>query len=243
MKPYIYTISPLRYLVCCLAGTVGLSNVFPCCQRRRSNHGKVGRHEHGVSQPYQLSHQPRACHGEQNPCLVCFGREKGKREGGVAGHMLVESWGAISSTHACARHRESSRDRRSILFFCGRFPAATVCLLYLVVDFILTCTPTLLTDRATFRLPRKIETRRPRHPSTVSFGTPCVLQLLFLSPWFCQETPSNASIPAYPMLFANGNTTDLSSAPSNIGIMLNGVAMFRWGGGGGVLTRSVVDPL
>ena len=36
------------------------------------------------------------------------------------------------------------------------------------------------------------------------------------------------SIPAYPMLFENGGTTDLSDAAGNIGIMRNGVAMFRY---------------
>lgn len=39
----------------------------------------------------------------------------------------------------------------------------------------------------------------------------------------------NASIPAYPMLLENGGTTDLSQATGNIGIMRNGVAMYRYG--------------
>lgn len=50
---------------------------------------------------------------------------------------------------------------------------------------------------------------------------------VLLLPIFGQEIPTNASIPAYPMLFENGGTTDLSRAAGNIGIMRNGVAMYR----------------
>ena len=42
-----------------------------------------------------------------------------------------------------------------------------------------------------------------------------------------QHQPTNESIPAYPMMLASGGTTDLSSTPNAIGIMRNGVAMFR----------------
>lgn len=42
-----------------------------------------------------------------------------------------------------------------------------------------------------------------------------------------QVIPTNASIPAYPMLMADGATTDLSEAAGIIAIMRNGVAMFR----------------
>lgn len=34
-------------------------------------------------------------------------------------------------------------------------------------------------------------------------------------------------MPAYPMLLDDGNTTDLSSSPNGIVIMLNGVDMYR----------------
>lgn len=42
-----------------------------------------------------------------------------------------------------------------------------------------------------------------------------------------QGSPTNTSIPAYPMLIANEGTTDLSRAAGEIGIMRNGVAMYR----------------
>ena len=45
---------------------------------------------------------------------------------------------------------------------------------------------------------------------------------------FAQVTASeNKSIPAYPIMFGNGNVTDLSSARGPVGIMRNGVALFR----------------
>ena len=45
---------------------------------------------------------------------------------------------------------------------------------------------------------------------------------------FAQVTASvNESIPAYPMMFGNGSVTDLSSAANSVGIMRNGVALFR----------------
>ena len=47
-------------------------------------------------------------------------------------------------------------------------------------------------------------------------------------PWFDQEIGSNSSIPAYPMLFENGGTTDLSTTANTIGIMRNGVSMYRF---------------
>eukprot|EP00752_Nemacystus_decipiens_P007320 g6549.t3 len=46
------------------------------------------------------------------------------------------------------------------------------------------------------------------------------------NPGFTVATPTNTSIPAYPMLIADGGTTDLSTANGAIGIMRNGVAMF-----------------
>ena len=47
--------------------------------------------------------------------------------------------------------------------------------------------------------------------------------LLFAS----QHNPTNASIPAYPMLLGAGGARNLSSEPNAIGIMRNGVALFR----------------
>lgn len=44
-----------------------------------------------------------------------------------------------------------------------------------------------------------------------------------------QEIATNASIPAYPMLFEKSGTTDLSQAAGVIGILRNGVAMYRFG--------------
>lgn len=51
--------------------------------------------------------------------------------------------------------------------------------------------------------------------------------MTFLCPLFGQEIPINAPIPAYPMVFGNGDTTDLSNSPDHIGIMRNGVGMYR----------------
>lgn len=43
-----------------------------------------------------------------------------------------------------------------------------------------------------------------------------------------QEFWTNATIPAYPMLFTDGMTTDLSTVDGQVGILLNGVSQFRW---------------
>ena len=51
--------------------------------------------------------------------------------------------------------------------------------------------------------------------------------LTLRSPSFGQENPTNESIPAFPMLFESGGTTDLSTTALTIGVMRNGVAMFR----------------
>ena len=44
---------------------------------------------------------------------------------------------------------------------------------------------------------------------------------------FRQVAAVNMSLPAYPMLIENGGTTDLSLSAGGIGMMRNGVAMFR----------------
>ena len=49
----------------------------------------------------------------------------------------------------------------------------------------------------------------------------------FRSFLFGQEIGLNESIPAYPMMFEDGGTTDLSTTANTIGIMRNGVAMYR----------------
>ncbi|CAM9610309.1 unnamed protein product [Laminaria digitata] len=48
-----------------------------------------------------------------------------------------------------------------------------------------------------------------------------------LNPNEARENPSNESIPAYPMMFESGGNTDLSSTANAIGIMRNGVTMYR----------------
>lgn len=48
-------------------------------------------------------------------------------------------------------------------------------------------------------------------------------------PNFPQHNPTNESIPAYPMLIGSGGTTDLSEEPNTIGILRNGVSIFRYG--------------
>ena len=57
-----------------------------------------------------------------------------------------------------------------------------------------------------------------------TFTTPV---LFFIWPIFQQVAAVNNSIPAYPMLIENGGTTDLSQTAGGIGIMRNGVSMFR----------------
>ncbi|CAM9684281.1 unnamed protein product [Scytosiphon promiscuus] len=47
-----------------------------------------------------------------------------------------------------------------------------------------------------------------------------------INPTSAAVTPTNETIPAYPMLMADGATTDLSEMPGTIAIMRNGVAMF-----------------
>lgn len=42
-----------------------------------------------------------------------------------------------------------------------------------------------------------------------------------------QELPTNESIPAYPMMFESGGVTDLSSTANAVGIMRNGVVLYR----------------
>lgn len=44
---------------------------------------------------------------------------------------------------------------------------------------------------------------------------------------FGQQAAYNETIPAYPMMFADNGTTDLSTAALTIGVMRNGVAMYR----------------
>lgn len=67
----------------------------------------------------------------------------------------------------------------------------------------------------------------------------CILLILSY-----QYISSAETIPAYPMLIASEGTTDLSTAAGAVGIMLNGVSVFRYaffyqqysgGGGGGKL--------
>lgn len=53
---------------------------------------------------------------------------------------------------------------------------------------------------------------------------------------YSQEMPTEADVPAYPMLMDSGETTDLSDKAGAVGILLNGVALFRLG------TRELVDP-
>lgn len=45
-----------------------------------------------------------------------------------------------------------------------------------------------------------------------------------------QEIPSDTIIPAYPMLMADSEVTDLSSSAGAVGIMRNGVSVFRYRG-------------
>ena len=47
---------------------------------------------------------------------------------------------------------------------------------------------------------------------------------------FEQVSATNTSIPAYPMLIENGGITDLSMSAGGVGIMRNGVLMFRYVG-------------
>lgn len=43
-----------------------------------------------------------------------------------------------------------------------------------------------------------------------------------------QVIATNESIPAYPMLFEDGGTIDLSETSGTIGVMRNGVSMYRY---------------
>lgn len=42
-----------------------------------------------------------------------------------------------------------------------------------------------------------------------------------------QVNPTNTTIPAYPMFIEDGGTTILAESPGSVGILLNGVAVFR----------------
>lgn len=44
---------------------------------------------------------------------------------------------------------------------------------------------------------------------------------------FTQENPTDTIIPAYPMLFGDSGTTDLADSEGAVGIMFNGVSMYR----------------
>lgn len=43
-----------------------------------------------------------------------------------------------------------------------------------------------------------------------------------------QEISSDTTIPAYPMLMGSDGSTDLSTEAGDVGIMLNGVSIFRY---------------
>lgn len=43
-----------------------------------------------------------------------------------------------------------------------------------------------------------------------------------------QENPSDTVIPAYPMLTGSGSITDLSAESGAVGIMFNGVSLYRF---------------
>ena len=82
--------------------------------------------------------------------------------------------------------------------------------------------PALLRTTARQRSRQKCSTPLPLLPFQIFSRDLCI----FFP--FAQVTASvNESIPAYPMMFGNGNVTDLSSAANSVGIMRNGVALFR----------------
>lgn len=69
----------------------------------------------------------------------------------------------------------------------------------------------------------------PRPHNIISNWSSSVACPAFRFPLFSsQVNPSNTTIPAYPMLMESDGTTDLSSAADAVGIMFNGVPLYRF---------------
>lgn len=64
-----------------------------------------------------------------------------------------------------------------------------------------------------------------RHRKTKVCGT---YRLSSFVPTGSQVNPTNTTIPAYPVFIEDGGTTSLAiDTPGSVGILLNGVALFR----------------